>query len=76
MRDRSVSRRILTVDPVPEEDLKAAVEEFLACALKGLEGQVPSQRQLAALIENHVLHLVDALLATRRNGSSRSQTIG
>ncbi len=44
-------RRIHRVDPVPEEDLKAAVEEFLACALKALEGKIPSQRQLAALLD-------------------------
>ncbi len=46
-----MSRRIHRVDPVPEEDLKAAVEEFLVCALKSLEGEVPSQRQLAALLD-------------------------
>ena len=45
-----MSRRILTVEPVPEKDLEAAVEEFLACAMKGLEGYIPSQRQLAALL--------------------------
>ncbi len=46
-----MGRRIHTIEPVPEEDLKAAVEEFLACALKALEGQIPSQRQLAARLD-------------------------
>ncbi len=36
---------------MPDEGLKAAVEEFLACALKALEGQIPSQRLLAALLD-------------------------
>ena len=46
-----MSRRVPMADPLPEEDLKAAVEEFLACALKALEGQIPSQRKLAALLD-------------------------
>ncbi len=43
-------RGLHRVDPVPKEDQRAAVEEFLACAMKALEGQIPSQRQLAALL--------------------------
>ncbi len=39
-----------TVQPLPEKELEAVVEEFLACALAGLEGQVSSQRKLATMI--------------------------
>ncbi len=44
-------RPTLKVRPIPEKDLKGVVEEFLACALKGLEGQVSSQRKLAILLD-------------------------
>ncbi len=43
-------RSVQTIDPIPEEDLRTAVDEFLACALKAIEGQVPSQRKLAVLL--------------------------
>ncbi len=46
-----MSRRVYRIDPIPEEDLQAAVEEFLACALKALEGQISNQRYLAARLD-------------------------
>ncbi len=39
-----------TVQPLPEKELNAAIEEFLACALSGLDGQVSNQRKLAIMI--------------------------
>ena len=39
------------VKPLPEKDLKAATEEFLACALAGLDGRVDRQRKLAILLD-------------------------
>ncbi len=43
-------RPIQLLQPIPEEVLKAAVEEFLACALAGIEGRVSSQRRLSILL--------------------------
>ena len=45
-----MSRPAQTIEPIPEEDLNAVADEFLACALKAVEGQVPSQRKLAVLL--------------------------
>ena len=39
-----------TIEAIPEDALNAAAEEFLACALAGLDGQVPRQRKLAVLL--------------------------
>lgn len=35
------------MEPLPEEELQAAAEEFVAWALEALQGQLPSQRELA-----------------------------
>ena len=35
------------VDPLPEDVLEAAAAEFMRCAVKALEGQIPNQRELA-----------------------------
>lgn len=43
-------RPVKTLEPLPEEDLKAAVDEFLACAVHALEGRVPSQRRLSIML--------------------------
>lgn len=40
-------RKARPVDPLPEEILEAAADEFLKCALKALQGQIPNQRELA-----------------------------
>lgn len=45
-----MSRPVQTIDPLPEEELKAAADEFLACALKAVEGHALSQRKLAVLL--------------------------
>ncbi len=44
-------RPVQIVEPIPAEDMKAAVDEFLACALQGLEGRVSSQRKLAIQLD-------------------------
>ncbi len=68
-----MTRHILRIEPVPEEDLKGAVEEFLACALKALEGQLPSQRQLAALLNWPETTLSTALKQRSSCASFRSR---
>jgi hypothetical protein len=42
-----VPRIARPIDQLPEEVLKAAAAEFMAAALKALEGQIPIKRELA-----------------------------
>lgn len=40
-------RTTRTIEPLPEKILENAASDFVSCALKALEGQIPNQSELA-----------------------------